>query len=43
MKEMVSALSKVNKRLVKALKDLEKKRTSGDNRNYSIAEIGQNT
>ena len=37
---VIGALGTVSKGLVKGL---ENKRTSGDNSNYSIAEIGQNT
>ena len=40
---LIGALSTVTKRLVKGTRGLRNKRTSGDNPNYIIAEIGQNT
>ena len=40
---VIHALSTVTKGLVKELEDLYNKRTSRDDPNYSIVEIGQNT
>ena len=40
---VIGALGKVTKELVKKNGGLGTKKTSGNNPNYSIAEIGQNT